>query len=45
MFRVLTSGLHTPLTQYKGSMTPYTPLNIANICNIDLLPATPLNIF
>ncbi len=22
-------------------MTPYTPLNIAYICNIDLLPATP----
>ncbi len=24
-----------------GSMTPFTPLNITNICNIDLLPATP----
>ncbi len=22
-------------------MTPYTPLNIANIHNIDLIPATP----
>ncbi len=28
-----------------GPMTQYTPLNIANIHNIDLIPATPLNIF
>ncbi len=28
-----------------GSMTPYTPLNIGNIHNIDLIPATLLNIF
>ncbi len=28
----------------RGPMTPYTPLNIANTSNIDLLPATPLNI-
>ncbi len=26
-------------------MTPYTPLNIDNIHNIDLIPTTPLNIF
>ncbi len=26
-------------------MTPYTPFNIANVHNIDLIPATPLNIF
>ncbi len=32
-------------TPYKGPMTPYTPLNIANIRNIDLLPTTPFNIF
>ncbi len=25
-------------------MTPYTPLNIVNIHNIELLPATPFNI-
>ncbi len=29
----------------RGPMTPYTPLNITNIHNIDLIPATPLNIF
>ncbi len=29
----------------RGPMTPYTPLNIANIHNINLIPATPLNMF
>ncbi len=29
----------------RGPMTPYTPLNITNVHNIDLIPATPLNIF
>ncbi len=28
-----------------GPMTPYTPLNIVNIRNIDLLPAPPRHIF
>ncbi len=26
---------------YLGPMIPYTPLNIANIRNMDLLPSTP----
>ncbi len=30
---------------FIGPMTPYTPLDIANIDNIDLIRATPLNIF
>ncbi len=29
----------------KCPMTLYTPLNIANIHNIDLIPTTQLNIF
>ncbi len=30
---------------YVGPMTSYTPLNIANIHNIDLISTIPLNIF
>ncbi len=29
----------------KGPMSPYTPLNIANIHNIDLIPAIPPQYF
>ncbi len=48
------TGMHFPLassewghmlSKFKGPMTPYTLLNIANIRNIALLPSTPLNIF
>ncbi len=33
------------LATYKSLITPYTSFNIANIHNIDLIPAIPLNIF
>ncbi len=36
-----------PVMDYSsgGPIIPYTPLNIANIHNIDLIPAIPINIF
>ncbi len=40
-----------PVCAFRGPMTPYTPLNIANIHNIDLIPPThqylltPVNIY
>ncbi len=32
---------HHSVLKTRGPMKPYTPLNIVNICNNDLLPTTP----
>ncbi len=43
--QVTTFLLEFPELYTIGPMIPYTPLNIANIHNIDLIHAIPLNIF